>query len=243
MAVAPDGAGRENNRQGTSRTAVFVAAALVVAIGFVALGALSTSNQTATPESTTTSTPTGEISGPIDLENFRISQIVTGPQPDWTLSGDFEGSFPIGLTEHDGAIYLFTTEIADRTSGGRGMTVWRSKDGVEWASLGQVLNDDAAVSTVVSTSQGLIAAGHPAGGTGLVIWTSDDGARWTASDIPFRTDSPFLVTHPTAIGSTDDALVVAEVTSLDADLLIESRLADVGFDFDPNVFTWNADWM
>ena len=235
--VAPEGTGSDRDRPRTGRGVLFIGATLVVVIGFVVLGALSSNERVAVVVTTTTSTTLSEPAPPVDQEDFSVSQIVTGEPLQWTMAGEFDG-YPINLTEYRDNFFLFTTQI-DST----GLTAWRTTDGLDWVPLGAVIGDDHLISTVVSTPHGLVAAGQRRNEAGLVIWTSKDGTKWSMDEIPSDSDNPYLAQSATAIAKTEDGnLVIAATTDLDTPRLIEDRLGDVGIEIDMRSTGWRVHW-
>ncbi|HEX6299518.1 MAG TPA: hypothetical protein VF148_03540 [Acidimicrobiia bacterium] len=235
--VAPEGTGSDRDRPATGRGVLFVGAALVMVIGFVVLGAVSSSDRVAVVATTTTSTTLSEPAPPVDPEHFSVSQIVTGEPLQWTMAGEFDG-YPIGLTEHGDNFYLFTTQIDSR-----GLTAWRSSDGLDWVPLGRVIGDEYLISTVVSTPHGLVAGGQRRYEPGLVIWTSEDGTQWSMDEIPSDSENPYLMQTATAIAGTEDGtLLIAVTTDLDTPRLIEDRLGDAGIEIDMRRATWRVQW-
>jgi hypothetical protein len=229
--------GSERDRPATGRGVLYVGAALVVVIGFVVLGAVSSSERVAVFVTTTTSTTLSEPAPPVDPDDFSVSQIVTGEPLQWTMAGEFDG-YPIGLTEHRDNFFLFATQIDSA-----GLTAWRTTDGLDWVPLGGVIGDEHLISTVVSTPQGLVAAGQRRNEAGLVIWTSDDGTQWSMDEIASDSENPYLVQTATAITSTEDGtLVIAATTDLDTPRLLEDRLGDVGIDLDMRGTDWRVHW-
>jgi hypothetical protein len=237
MVVAPEDTGSSRDRPAREQGVLFIGAALMVVIGFVVLGAMSSSERVAVVVTTTTSTTLSQPVPPVDPDNFSVSQIVTGEPLEWAIAGEFDG-YPIGLTDYGNHFYLFTTQI---DSGG--LTAWRTSDGLDWVSQGRVIGDEYLISMAASTPHGLVAGGHREDEPGLVIWTSEDGTRWSMDEIPGDSDSPYLVPTATAIARTEDGtLVVAAITELDTPRLIEDRLGDAGIEIDVRRANWEVHW-
>lgn len=235
--VAPEGTGSDRDRPANGRGLLFVGAALVMIIGFVVLGAVSSSDRMAVVATTSTSTTLSQPAPPVDPDDFSVSQIVTGEPLQWTMAGEFDGC-PIGLTEHGDGFYLFTTQIDSR-----GLTAWRTSDGRDWVPLGRVIGDEYLVSTVVSTPQGLVAGGQRRDAAGLVVWTSDDGTLWSMDAIPSAFENPYLMQTATAIARTEEGtLLIAANTDLDTPRLIEDRLGDAGIEIDMRRASWRVQW-
>ncbi|HSM44008.1 MAG TPA: hypothetical protein VK969_03215, partial [Acidimicrobiia bacterium] len=239
--VSPDGTRPENSNPEMGRKGLFAVAILIVAVGFVALGSLTSAQPAAIEETTTSSTSTtiGEVLAPIDLENFTVDQLQTGPQLDWEQAA-IEGpdGYPIGLFSHDGALYLFATSAPGWQVEPGGMTGWRSTDGTTWESLGQVIEDEYRVSQVALTERGLVALGTPPTGASIVVWISSDGRNWERTELAVETGHPHMRPYPMLVGTNDEALVLAASVGLDTTSLLEGRLAEAGYDIDLDALGW-----
>lgn len=149
--VLPDGTKSDQNRPGRSRALLFAVAALAIVAGFVALGSLSPSEQVAV-DTTTTTTTIPEVEAPIDLENFSVSQIATGPPLEWErMTGSTRG-YPITVTEHEGTFHLFASAraptappglnwLGSSDQGPAGLVTWRSENGENWERMGETVID------------------------------------------------------------------------------------------------------
>lgn len=245
--VSPDGTGSGQSRSERGRWGLFAGAALVIAVGFAVLGALTSPvDQRLAVDTTTTSTSTtttiGEILPPIDMDDFTVEQLETGPQLEWSRVELIDSAYPLGLTEHEGAVYLFATttpEFQDQTGG---LTAWRSSDGSNWDPLGQVIGDDYYVSMVTSTERGLVAAGTSVDGSSLAVWISPDGARWTETEFTDEDEHYSSRHYPMAIGANDDLVVVAASSDIDREMLLEEHLQEAGMELDLSQIGWSTEW-
>ncbi|MFP4074667.1 MAG: hypothetical protein ACLFRT_13260 [Actinomycetota bacterium] len=198
-----------------------------IALGFAAMGWL------AAPD---TSVEDG-IATPID-EDFSVSQIEQGPSVENAGSTHFDTGIPLALTSYEGKLYLFAsgTTRADPS----GMLAWKSEDGLTWTSLGEVVGDENVVSTVTSTSAGLVAVGRRHDETGVTIWTSPDGLEWQSVKSPPVTDHPYVVPDPTAVATTTGGVVVAGRVEVDRERLLEDHLSDAGVEIDLDSVNWDT---
>lgn len=246
--VSPEGARSDHSRsEKRGRRALFVGAALVVAVGFAALGALTSSDDQqlaieTTTTTITTSTTIGEILPPIDLNDFTVEQLETGPPLQWSRVASIDTGYPIGLTEHRGEVYLFATAVPEFGDQPAGLSAWRWRDGSQWESLGEVIGDDYHVSMVASTDRGLVAAGTAADGSSLVVWISPDGERWTETEFTDEDEHYSSRHHPMAIGASGDLLVVAAGSDIDRQMLLEERLQAAGIELDLTHLHWSTTW-
>ncbi len=226
------------------RRALFAGAALVIAVGFVVLGALTAPDEPIAVETTTTSTSTtlAEILPPIDMDDFSVDQIQTGVPLEWTRVELAESGHPLGLTEHQDAVYLFASPTSRFQFTAGGLLGWRSSDGTTWEPLGQVIGDSYHVSMVRSTDHGLVAAGTTADGSSLVVWTSSDGERWEATEFSDETDFWSNRYYPMGIGANDDMLIVASNHDLDRHALLQRLLDEARIDLDLSQFHWYTEW-
>lgn len=242
--VLPEGTGRHGEGRSTSRRALFVGAVLLVALGFVVLGGLSSSDDpTAAVETTTTTalatTTTDQLRAPIDLENFSVEQLETGPQLEWQQAAidDIEG-YPIALLDNGNQLFLFGVATSDWDFSSRGLLAWRSSDGLTWESLGQVISDDYVVERVEATSHGLVAAGTTSDRSQIMVWTSPDGQNWSPDQIAVDTEHPHMHPFISAVGANGDALVVVTNVEFDGHAMLEERLAEAGHEVDLDMLGW-----
>jgi hypothetical protein len=239
--VSPDGTRSEENRPEGGRTALFAGAVLIIAVGFGVLGFLTSPDEPVAVETTTSTTTIPEIQPPIDPDNFTVGQITTGPPLHWERVGSYPG-YPLALTEHDGAMYLFTSPTSPYRLERGGLDGWRSSDGTDWESLGRVIDDGYRVSIVRSTDHGLIAAGTNDDGSSLVIWTSSNGDRWESVEFSDEPDFWPNRHYPLAIGANEDLVVVATNHTLDGQALIQRKLDEAGIEVDLSEFGWSTEW-
>lgn len=207
---------------GSNRGAlIIVAVALTIVAAGVGFGvgrltAPSAETEAASPSTTTTT---------ITIE-------AVGDTLDWSESADIGETWPVGLVEHGGTLYLFGTPdvpFGPEMPEGSGLDAWEAEDDGGWEPLGSVISSPALVQEVVSTPQGLIAMGTGADG-GPVVWMSPDARDWTASPLPSDgTSEPGTQTNLSAAGANDDVVVVFGSTFFNPDDLIAEAL---GADFD-----------
>jgi hypothetical protein len=238
--VLPDGTRSDGRRPTTGRRAFFAIAACALAAGVLALGALTTPEETAAPEPSTTTSTVEELETPIDLDNFTVDQIAVGEPLRWELTDSFDDTFPHSIVVHDGTVYLFGSDsgLWDDDSGG--LRAWRSTDGVTWESLGQTIGLEHKIGSVTSTAQGLIAL-EIGSHEGFTIWRSEDGIRWIPELVPVETGNEYATVYPRAVGATEEMVVVAADIDLDALRFIESRLPDsMGAGIETGNFGWDT---
>lgn len=246
--VSPEGTGSDHSQSERGRRALFVGAALVIAVGFAALGALTSSDDqqlaigTTTTFTTTTSTTMGEILPPVDMDDFTVEQLETGLTLEWSRIGLSDTGYPIGLTEHEGDVYLFATAAPAFRDQPGGLTAWRSRDGSNWEPLGEVIGDDYHVSMVTSTDRGLVAAGTSADGSSLVVWISTDGAGWSETEFTDEDEHYSSRHYPMAIGANGDLLVIAASSEIDRQELLEEHLQAAGIELDLSYLQWDTTW-
>ncbi|HEX6286496.1 MAG TPA: hypothetical protein VFZ80_03345, partial [Acidimicrobiia bacterium] len=226
VVVLPEGAPDRERPKRQSRSVILAIAALGMALGAIVLGSLTAPDPEAAPESTTT-TATDDVEQPIDFEDFTIAEIERGTPFDWVRAHSVSDGFPLALFEHEGWNYLFATDVpsfAGRVEGG--LRAWRSEDGVEWQSLGQVIGSEHSVNNAESTLQGLVAVESGTGDGEFALWRSDDGIEWWREVI--ETGGPSAGTrYGHAIGGNDHILMVTATPSVDLFGQLEDRLPDV----------------
>ena len=219
---------------------VLAVGALGLALGALVLGSLTAPPPEAAPEATTTTTA-DEVVQPIDLENFTIAEIERGARLEWSQGLSISSGFPLALLEHEGWTYIFATDqpsFAAHDEGG--LRVWRSTDGVEWESLGQVIGAEHLVSSVHSTPQGLVATERDISGDQLTLLRSNDGVAWTNEDIAISNDDARLSVYAQAVGGSDRILVVSVMSGLDIPRLIEET---IGLEVDSGNFGWGPNYQ
>lgn len=238
--VLPDGTKSEQNRPGKGRALLFAVAALAIVAGFVALGSLSPSEQVAI-DTTTTTTTIPEVDAPIDLENFSVSQIATGPPLEWERVAGSATGYPLAVTEHGGVLYLFTSGQGPWAGEPGGLVTWRSSDGTDWEPVGEtVIGREFQITHVITSTDGFIAIGARPGGNHLIVWRSDDGIEWTSTEIPTDVDSPYITPRPTAAAAFDNRVAIATDYELDQERLVADHLAAAGIDVDLPMMSWNT---
>ena len=218
-------------------------AGLVIVLGFAFMGSLSPADPVAVEETTTTSTTIEEVDPPIDPESFTVAQIAQGEPLAWESAMILDDSYPIALFDHEGWIYLFSTEgpnfDAYEQGGLRG---WRSEDGASWETLGQLIGEGHAIRQVAPTGQGLVAVEFRTGGTGFALWQSANGVDWTADEVSAEGLGPGEGLSPMAAGGSDVVMVVATHTYFDVYDRLRQRLSEQGgADLDLASLGWNVE--
>lgn len=173
------------------------------------------------PPPTTTTT--------VDPATFSVRDIATGQNLIWFQAPSLEGRWPIDMLEHEGSVYLFATSIPPRGSThGGGLEALVSNDGVEWKSLGAVIDSEYAINGVDSTTAGLIATGNHIETDAPQVWTSTDGMEWRISDLPDETAEEELpaFARPTAATRFEDRLIVLGNAQSDLLSLMEERIPE-----------------
>lgn len=226
-------------------------ASLAVVAGVVALGALTSPEPEAietpvttegTPDATTTTT---EPSGPqlVDVEIFSVEDIEAGRQLDWERAAEFGSVFPRTLVGHDGWLYLFGSAAPAWAPEPGGLAAWRSQNGTEWESLGNVLGYEVEIVSVASTGQGLVATERTQDAAGFNIWLSDDGIEWEPLWVPFDDPAEHIVAHPHGVYGDEDTLIVIATRQLDTQALLEEHLRASGEHIDLDLSRgWGADY-
>ncbi|HEX6222350.1 MAG TPA: hypothetical protein VF115_14765 [Acidimicrobiia bacterium] len=240
--VLPEGVPDSNQPSRRRRSSIiFGVAALALAFGAIVLGALTAPPPEAAPESTT-STSAEDIEEPIDFENFTVSEIERGAPLEWSQVQSVDDAYPLALFDHDGWIYLFATDGPSFWGyDGGGLQTWRSQDGRDWESLGQVIDDSRSVMSVASTSQGLIAVEPGRSGDGMTLWRSVDGVAWEPEVIEIDGLTENMVVYPYVIGGNEQILVVTGRTTIDAQRLIQETMTRVfGHDMSSASLSWGT---
>ncbi|MFP4554816.1 MAG: hypothetical protein ACLFRT_13275, partial [Actinomycetota bacterium] len=238
--ITPDGTDPAGSPHPRRRPTVLVGiAALIVFAGLMVLGGLTAPNPAAVEETTTTE----EVEPPIDPENFTVSQIATGDPLDWELAMAIDDRYPLELLEHEEDLYLFT---GSEYLGGRdsaGLMAWRSSNGTNWESLGEVISTDHRITTVESTVQGLMATAIRREDGALMLWESGDAVGWTGSEIPTGTEGPYHLDVASAVGASKTTLVVASNARYDRERLLEDRLSELGIELELSDLAWDLRWL
>jgi hypothetical protein len=233
--VLPEGAGEKKDRPRKSRTIFLVLGAFAIAAGSLALGALTSPDpapltipdatpETSTPTTTTTTTTTVPHPRVVEVSTFDVSEIASGPPYDWSLAETIDDFFIHTLVEHEGWLYLFGAESPMWVGDEGGLTAWRSTDGVEWESLGTVIDPKTQVGQVTSTGRGLVAI-EPAPVAGrLGIWSSSDGIRWQREEVAAPIASAAAILRGGAVFGDEERLVITASVEFDLSSLLEEHL-------------------
>lgn len=241
--VLPDSPGSDSSRPKTGRTALFVAAALLIVVGFTALGVLSPAEPVAIEETTTTSTTIEEVEPPIDPENFTVDQIARGEPFEWRSAMHLDDTFPIALFDHEGWIYLFSTERPNFSGFDQGgLRGWRTADAESWEPLGQVIPESHVITRVSSTGQGVVALEWRESGKAFALWQSDNGIEWSVEEVPVQDLDVGRAVSPSAAGGSDSMLVVAGQVNVDVHRRLQERLSSQGGEsLDLTLFGWGIE--
>jgi hypothetical protein len=192
--------------------------ALLIAVAGVAFGIGRVTAPTEETEAASPSTTTATI----------VIETVGEPL-DWSESADIGETWPVGLVEHGGTLYLFGTPdvpFGPEMPEGSGLDAWASDDGDGWESLGSVISSPALVREVVSTPQGLIAIGTDADG-GPVVWISRDARQWSVSELPIDGSSqPGTQIDLSAAGANDEVVVVFGNSFFNPEDLVRDAIED-----------------
>lgn len=222
--VLPEGGDGPTRSKRTGRGSAFLIAVVVLGCGALLFAVLTTPDQIqAIDETTTTTRPLPPPTRPtlVNVENFDVTQIETGTQLRWTPAGQFEDFYPFDLVRHDGFIYLLasTATLWDPSSGG--MAVWRSTDGTDWVTIGEVLDPSHKITSVGATAQGLVAI--ESAEEGLVVWRSSNGEIWAPETIASEAVSGSRA-FATSVGGNDRLLVVYGYLQFDPTEMLEERI-------------------
>lgn len=238
--VLPDGAPDSGRPRQRSRALIFAVAALALAFGAIALGALTAPAPEAASQSTTSTTET--IDRPVDMENFTVGEIERGEPFEWSQVQAVHDSVPLALLEHDGWVYVFATDMpnfAGHDEGG--LRAWRSADGEKWESLGQVIDRSRSVGGVAATSKELIAVEAGEAGVGMAVWRSSDGIEWQAEVIEVDGLTENTYVYPYAIGGNEATTVIASRTGIDVLGILQETLPGVfGDDVSSASLSWGT---
>jgi hypothetical protein len=241
--VSPEGIGTEPDRPKSGRGILIAVAALVIAAGFAALGALSPAEEVAVETTTTTTaTTTTVIDAPIDLDNFDVGQIVTGEPLDLMKAATIGDGYPLALVEQDDGFYAFVTTTSEWLASKGGLFVWHSVDGADWNPLGMVIDDGFQVSRVIATDEdSMLAIGVSIDDGTVMMWRSDDGVVWDATRVGGVSDSEYQRTIPTAVGISGDTIVLATTNGDDLQGLVAHVLEGSGVDVDLSRWGWGTE--
>lgn len=240
--ILPDGSGADTGRPGASRAGLFAAAGLVVVAGFVLMGILSPAQPVAVEETTTTSTSIADLEPPFDTETFAVSQIARGEPFAWQPVMILDDSYPMALFDHEGWIYLFSTERPNFSGYERGgLRGWRSGDGESWEPLGQVIPERHRISQIVSTPRGLVAL-EQTDEPGFAVWRSAFGFDWTVEEVSVEGLGPSETVAPQTVGGSESVLVVAGNRYVDVQRRIREGFGSLGAGDDVGFpYGWTVD--
>ena len=221
--VTPEGTELQTKKQKAGKLSLVLVAAVLGVVGVIGFSALTTPDPEAAPETTTTSTTIDELSRPIDLENFSVSQIATGVPFDWHHEIQIDDVASGNLVSHEGAVYLFTSQV----SPGIGFTadipgsVFMHRPGTTWELVGD-LPAGVLAHTMASTAQGLMGIAVGTNGEPATLYQSSDGVTWEAIPLPEIDDSPLATTWGQAAAANNEATVVG----LSSEILLTGVVAD-----------------
>lgn len=245
--VLPEGTRDENRRPHSSRSGLIVLAGATVAIGVVAIGAL-TSPDPAPPTvpvavpGATTSTTIERPSGLVDVATFDVTDISDGEQPAWELTLPLDFKRTISLVDYENWLYVFADATPTWADVRGGLVGWRSIDGVEWEPLGTVIGREAEIGQVASTERGLVATSMTGTPNGLDIWISEDGFEWVRHQLlrPEVSENAFVFAN--AVYGDEEKLVVTAALEFDVRALLERQLRENGIAIDlSRNYGWGAE--
>lgn len=174
-----------------------------------------------TTTTTTLSTSTSEMdSDPI----LRVGEPLR-----WQPAGNIEDAWPLAIVEHEGMLYLFTTEGIDFGSRvGNGLDAWVSDDGSTWEPRGRVIESPHLVQSVISTSRGLMAIGSNGGDGSPRVWMSSDARVWSELELPTAVSyAPAgFRTYLHTAWAGDELLLVVGSTAVDLQQIIVDALPE-----------------
>lgn len=251
MVLPEDASDRDPPRRRT-RTPITVIAVLVLTLGALAVGALTGTDESepapaATPETpnpttaTTTTTTRGTAErSTVDDEDFSVADIAQGEPLAWEHFMSIDEGYPLAMFEHHGSVYLLATDTAnpeDAVEGG--LRVWRSENGTDWESLGQVIDGSHVITSVATIGEDLMAAEKGEPGEGFTVWRSREGRLWESETIEVPGLTRNTTVLPTAIGGSEHTLLVATTARVDVQTLVQGRLAAIlGEDGLPESLSW-----
>ncbi len=242
--VSPEGIGSEPDRPRSGRGLLFAVAGLVIAGGFVALGALSPAGETAVETTTTTpatTTTTEHLPPPFDPKNFEVSQIESGPQFEWTHGLTLDEGYPFGLIEHGGSLYLFVNEQAFWSGQSGDLDLWKWDGTGAWHDMGSVVGADHNVIAMTSTDDEVILVSASLEDHSVTVWRSADLTTWVRDDISVESDEPFDTIFPGAVGVDDDTVVVTVSLSTNYQTMIEEALGNADSPVDLESVGWGLE--
>jgi hypothetical protein len=195
------------------KTLIGIGAALVLLLTTVALAVATAPDDVIANESTTTTIVDEPLYQPtttttIDVETFSVSDIATGERLSWREAPRLDAQWPIELLEHDGRLYLFTSDGQSHPRHlSSGLQVWVSSDGIGWERIAEL--EEAAITSIAATGGRLVAMGKHIEHGSPHVWISTDGVEWSASQLPMRpgTDLP-ITTWLTDAAVAGDRIIV-----------------------------------
>jgi hypothetical protein len=212
----------------TSKTLVVATLAVVASLALIfAIGGRSASEDTDSedappratdppsatePPSTTDPSPSAQASGaPIDATTADGSGDITATSTgglEWQASLDVGELWPLDFVQHEGDTYVFAIPASHSWIRETGLWAWRTRDGVRWDALGQVLDHGAMVNAVGIGPRGFAAVGTDEAGD-AIVWRSSDALDWRRDPLPTIDDRAGV---PVGIvtGSTVDVVVASD---------------------------------
>jgi len=195
--------------------------AILVVVWSTGGGAPSETDAVAVTTTTTTPPSTSEVdSDPI----LRVGEPLR-----WQPAGSIEDAWPQSIVEHEGMLYLFTTEGIDYLSrAGSGLDAWVSEDGSIWEPRGRVIESPHLVQSVISTPRGLMATGSHGGDGSPRVWMSSDARVWSELELPTDvSDAPAgFRTYLHTAWAGDELLLVVGSTTVDLQQIIVDALPE-----------------
>lgn len=217
--ITTDQADQPRRRRRRGGSAFLIGLGAIVVAGFTLVSLTSpdpAASEATTLSTSTTSTTLASVEPPLDLENFSVDQLARGEPFAWESTLSVLEGYPLALLRHDGDLYLFSTEVPNfasfETGGLRG---WRSRDGLAWEPLGEVIDGSHMIAVVESTGQGLVALEHRPGHSTFTIWQSDNGSEWDADEIAVDHGIEPATIYPSGAGGTGSLMVVAAEVQVD----------------------------
>ena len=227
--VLPDN-GIEGNRPGLGlpRGLLFGVVAASLAAGVLLLGRLTVQENPPVAATASTTTTVPVLNSPtttIDIRTWSVSKIATGEPITWANGIGIGATWPLGLVDHNGKIFLFGSQRSYFDPGIEdGLDMWSSADGRRWESHGEVIPAGFTFASVTASDGGLIALGTSDIDGSPQMWLSDDGFQWEALDPPGQEQAPGFRDTPVGAARSGDTTVFATTRSFDERALFESRL-------------------
>ena len=203
----------------------------VVGIGLIAILAVVWSTGRSEPSdadtvavTTTTTTPPTSTTEADSDPILRVGEPLR-----WQPAGSIEDAWPLSIVEHQGMLYLFTTEGIDfESTVGNGLDAWVSEDGSTWEPRGRVIASPRLVQSVISTPRGLMAIGTNGGDGSPRVWMSSDARLWSELELPTDVShAPAgLRTYLQTAWAIDELLLVFGSTYVDVQQIIVDALSE-----------------